>query len=120
MTSVPGLGGSATLSVTDVADGGGDKAILSRSVSDILVNTAHLAKSLTAQPGTPPRSNVGQRGVRAPELSSGYPGRMFCRPVALFRSTVDGKPVTRLAGTSGTTVNRAELSGHAPLPCVNG
>ena len=29
--------------------GGGDKAILSRSVSDILVNTAHLTKSLTKQ-----------------------------------------------------------------------
>ena len=49
MTSVPGLGGSAKLSVTDGADGGGGKAILSRSVSDILVNTAHLTKSLTKQ-----------------------------------------------------------------------
>ena len=38
-----------TLSHRWLPMGGGDKAILSRSVSDILVNTAHIAKSLTKQ-----------------------------------------------------------------------
>ena len=50
--------------------GGGDKAILSRSVSDILVNTAHLAKSLKLADEKPRLMEITGRGFHKKKVPS--------------------------------------------------
>src|ERR1700692_2406015 len=101
---------------------GGDATILSRPISDIVVNTAHLAKSLTDADRSGPRPMGGRR---IPAGESGIWG-LGCAPAAAPASLhgpllILGMVLFEFSGSLSTQVNKpSDFFGLQPAPLLCG